>query len=102
MPAGFDDLSLDSLRARRSAKWATYPADVLPAWVAEMDFALAGPVREVLQAALDLDDCGYPHPDGLGEAFAGFAARRFGWTVDPGRVWLLPDVMIGVSEALRA
>jgi cysteine-S-conjugate beta-lyase len=32
---------LDVLRKRRSAKWQTYPADVLPLTVAEMDFALA-------------------------------------------------------------
>jgi cystathionine beta-lyase len=101
LPAAFDDLSLDTLRARRSAKWATYPADVLPAWVAEMDFALAGPVREVLRRAIELDDTGYPHPDGLGEAFARFAAERWGWTVDPGRVWLVADVMVGIAEALR-
>ena len=99
---GFDDLSLDALRAKRSAKWATYPDDVLPAWVAEMDFPLARPVHDVLQAALDADDCGYPHPVQLGEAFAGFARKRFGWTVEPGSVLLLPDVMVGVTEVLRA
>jgi cysteine-S-conjugate beta-lyase len=99
--AGFDDLSLDVLRARRSAKWVTYPADVLPAWVAEMDFPLAGPVRAALQAALDLDDCGYPTPDRLGEAFASFAVRRFGWSVEPEGVWLVPDVMVGIAETLR-
>ena len=32
---------LEVLRQRRSAKWRTYPADVLPLTVAEMDFNLA-------------------------------------------------------------
>jgi cystathionine beta-lyase len=99
--AAFDDLSLDELRTRRSAKWATYPADVLPAWVAEMDFALAGPVRAALQTALDRDDCGYPTPDGLGDSFGGFARRRFGWTVDAATVWLASDVVVGIAETLR-
>jgi len=36
--------ALDTLRQRRSMKWRTYPADVLPAFVAEMDFDLAQPV----------------------------------------------------------
>jgi cystathionine beta-lyase len=99
---GFDDVSLEALRARQSAKWATHPADVLPAWVAEMDFALAAPVREVLQAAVDADDCGYPHPARLGEAFAGFARDRYGWAVAPESVLLVPDVMVGVTEVLRA
>ena len=101
VPASFDDLSLEALRARRSAKWAWYPEDVLPAWVAEMDFPLAGSVREVLQAAVDADDVGYPYPAALGEAFAGFAQRRYGWAVEPASVQLLPDVMVGVAEVLR-
>jgi cystathionine beta-lyase len=100
--AWFDDLSLDALRGRRSAKWRTYPPDVLPAWVAEMDFPLAPPVREALATALLLDDTGYPHPGGLAEGFASFAAARWGWTVDPARVRLVPDVMIAVVETLRA
>src|SRR4029077_3793537 len=83
-------------------KWATHPADVLPAWVAETDFALAAPIRDVLQAAIDADDVGYPHPARLGEAFAGFAAGRYGWTLDPESVLLVPDVMVGVTEVLRA
>src|SRR5205809_229040 len=36
--------TLGVLRKRRSAKWQTYPPDVLPLTVAEMDFALAAPV----------------------------------------------------------
>src|SRR5262245_44898978 len=98
----FENVSLEELRARRSAKWVTYPEDVLPAWVAEMDFPLPPPVREVLLRAVELDDCGYPHPGGLGEAFAGFAADRFGWGVDPERVWLVPDVMSGIAGLLAA
>ena len=44
-PTRFDDLSLEELRQRRSEKWRRYPADVLPAWVAELDFPLAPPVE---------------------------------------------------------
>ena len=60
VPAAFDDLSLEALKRRQSAKWAWYPEDVLPAWVAEMDFPLAEPIREVLQTAVDAGDVGYP------------------------------------------
>jgi cystathionine beta-lyase len=67
-----------------------------------MDFGLATPVREALQAAIDGDDVGYPHPARLGEAFAGFARGRYGWAVDPESVLLVPDVMVGVTEVLRA
>jgi cystathionine beta-lyase len=67
-----------------------------------MDFPLAPPVREALLRAVEHDDCGYPHPGGLGEAFAGFAADRFGWSVDPERVWLVPDVISGIAGLLGA
>jgi cystathionine beta-lyase len=97
----FDDVSLELLKRRRSAKWATYPPDVLPAWVAETDFALALPIRESLLEAVSRDDTGYLEASRLGAAFASFAAARFGWEVDPDRVLLVPDVMSAVAELLR-
>ncbi|MGE5727855.1 MAG: MalY/PatB family protein [Gemmatimonas sp.] len=97
----FDDLSLAKLRGRSSAKWTTYPPDVLPAWVAEMDFPLAEPIKQRLRRAIDADDCGYAHPTALPEAFAAFAKARFDWTVDPSRVRSAPEVMIAIAEILR-
>jgi cysteine-S-conjugate beta-lyase len=93
---------VDGLLARRSAKYSTYPPDVLPAWVAEMDFDLAPPVKAALRAAIDNDDTGYlgARHDGLLEAFAEFAARRLAWTVDPAQVVAVTDVMVGVEELL--
>lgn len=95
--------SLDVLRERRSAKWRTYPADVLPLTVAEMDFALAEPVAAALHAAVDRSDAGYSKaaPD-LGDALAGFAAARWGWEFDPASVTAVTDVGVGVVELLRA
>ena len=98
------ELSLERLRLRRSAKWARYPADVLPAWVAEMDFPLAEPVRVALAEAVELDDTGYAWPEavGLAEAFAEFAGRRLGWEVDPARVSPAGDVVGALIAVLRA
>src|SRR5262249_22007519 len=56
------ELSLESLRLRRSAKWRFYDEDVLPAWVAEMDFPLAPAVKIALAEAVELDDTGYGFP----------------------------------------
>ncbi len=100
MGHGFEDLDLERLRRRRSEKWRAFPPDVLPAFVAEMDYDLADPVKAALRSALDLDDCGYANPAGVGESFARFAAARHGWTVDPGMVHLVPDVMAGVDYIL--
>jgi cysteine-S-conjugate beta-lyase len=94
--------SLETLRKRRSAKWRTYPADVLPMGVAEMDCALAPPIAAALRAAVDAADVGYSaaQPD-LGAAVAGFAGRRWGWQVDPAAVTAVTDVGVGVLELLR-
>jgi cystathionine beta-lyase len=91
------------LSERGSAKWAAFPPDVLPAWVAEMDFPLAEPVKAALHAAIERDDTGYLGPDlaGVPEAFAAFAARRLGWDVDPEQVGVATDVMVGVEELLQ-
>lgn len=97
----FDD-SLETLRKRRSAKWRTYPADVLPLAVAEMDCSLAPPITAALREAVDAADTGYSaaQPD-LGAAIAGFAARRWGWELDPAAITAVTDVGVGVVELLR-
>jgi cystathionine beta-lyase len=101
MRNGFEDLDLGQLRRRRSEKWRAFPPDVLPAFIAEMDYDLAEPVVAVLRSAIDLGDCGYANPTWVGETFARFAAARHGWAVEPGRVHLVPDVMAGVDAILR-
>lgn len=100
MRGDFEDLDLERLRRRQSEKWRAYPRDVLPAFIAEMDYDLAEPVRQALRAAVDLDDCGYANPAGLSEAFALFCAERARWAVDTDRVFLVPDVMAGVDALL--
>jgi cystathionine beta-lyase len=96
-------LPIDQLRRRSSTKWRTYPEDVLPLFVAETDFPLAPAISERLATAVALGDTGYTPPDpGIRSAFAAFAQRRFGWTVDPARVRSTCDVMMGVVEILRA
>ncbi len=101
MPHRFDDVSLADLRRRRSIKWNRYPADVLPSWVAEMDFPLADPIKRELRAAVDRDDTGYASFGGFSEAVSSFLATRLSWTVEPTQISALPDVMAGVVESLR-
>ena len=99
----FDAITLDELRRRRSAKWSHYPADVLPAWVAEMDYPLAAPIARALRDAVDRDDCGYAHANDLAAVFAGWAGTTYGWALDPADARLVPDVMTAIGElVLRA
>ncbi|MFF4255825.1 MalY/PatB family protein [Streptomyces sp. NPDC001663] len=95
-------LSLDRLRCRTSMKWRTYPADVLPLWVAEMDVPLAEPVVTAVNQALEAGDTGYPAGTAYAEALAGFADKRWGWGgLAVERTAIVPDVMLGVVEMLR-
>lgn len=98
------DLSDDELRQRGSAKWAVAPPDVLPAWVAEMDFALSAVIAGALHEAVERGAVGYSPPDrlcGVAEVLAGFARERWAWEVDPERVVLATDTMTGVEVVLR-
>jgi cysteine-S-conjugate beta-lyase len=96
------DCSLERLRRRKSFKWRTHDPDVLPAFVAEMDFDPAEEIKDAIRAALLDGDCGYPHVGELGDAFAEFAADRLGWSPDPARVFAVPDVMSGICEVIQA
>ena len=94
-------LSLEALRNRQSLKWRTYPDDVLPMWVAEMDVALQEPVKAALQEAVERGDTGYPHGTEYAEAFSTMAATRWGWQLDVAdQVRRAGDVMNSVLAVL--
>ena len=103
--AGFDDLDLDELQRRQSSKWRRHPASVLPAWVAEMDFPVAAPIRDAVVAVATAGDYGYPVDEGPASIEALGAhrlARRFDWQPDPALGFKLTDVMRGVINAIVA
>lgn len=102
MDALLGTCSLTGLRQRTSYKWHNYPPDVLPAFVAEMDFDLAEPIVRAVAESMARGECGYASGHGLGEAFAAFAAGRLGWQPDPALIFPIPDVMTGAAEVIGA
>ena len=93
------DVEVARLRQRRGAKWNKYPDDVLPAWVADMDYPVAPAVRAALQESVDLDDHGYAaegERDAVVDAFVDRMADRHGWDVEASRVEVMTDVLQGV------
>ncbi|MEV5848465.1 aminotransferase class I/II-fold pyridoxal phosphate-dependent enzyme [Streptomyces sp. NPDC051985] len=93
---------MERLRRRTSLKWRTYPQDVLPLWVAEMDVPLAAPVVRAVVDAVTLGDTGYPTGAGYAEALAEFASGRWGWDgLEPARTAIVPDVMLGIVEMIK-
>jgi len=98
------DTSLANLRRRRGAKWQHYGADVLPAWVADMDFAPAPAIVAALEARITTGALGYPEAiahSGLFELFAERVAARYGWHIDAGDVLSLVDVVQGLYLCLE-
>jgi cystathionine beta-lyase len=91
----FDDIDLQRLRATRGEKWNLYPSDVLPLWVADMDFPVAEPIQQLLRETLENSDLGYPPPrrERLPSVFADRVGERFGWELDPARVDVVTDVV---------
>jgi cystathionine beta-lyase len=97
-------LTPERLRARRTLKWASQPDDVLAMWVAEMDYPTAPAIADALHRAVDAETFGYPldaGPSGLADVLAADLGRRHGWTVDPADVFLVADVMRGMTLALE-
>ncbi|PWB96909.1 MalY/PatB family protein [Salinibacterium hongtaonis] len=93
---------LDTLRRRTSVKWRAYPDDVLPLFVAEMDFPLARPIGDAIRDAVDRSDTGYSSGGReLPHAFSSFAEKRWGWAVNPDHVRSTADVSMGILEVLR-
>lgn len=104
-PGGVPFAELDPalLRTQRtSLKWTRYPADVLPLFVAEMDFAVAPVVQQALIDRVLASDTGYlDGPGPLAPAFADFARDRWGWEVPHDHVHIATDVATGIVESLR-
>ncbi|MDP9373483.1 MAG: pyridoxal phosphate-dependent aminotransferase [Chloroflexota bacterium] len=99
------ELSIEALRARRCSKWTRYPGDVLPAFVADMDFAVAEPVQAAIRRLVECQDYGYGFRTGeagLAAAFTGRMRERFGWEVDAERVQTVTELIQAMFGAVMA
>lgn len=86
-----------------STKWSRYPADVLPMWVADMDFAAPPVVIEALQQRLLHPLVGYSvAQDNLREAIIADLWNKYAWQVKPQELIFLPGVESGFNMALKA
>ena len=102
--ASFDfDTEIDR-GSTSSMKWERYAGrDVLPFWVADMDFAVAEPVRAALAERLSHPIYGYTvTPPTLVDAVTSFLASEHDWQVDPDWLVWLPGVVSGLAVAARA
>jgi len=96
---------LERLRRRTSSKWRAFGGDMLPMFVAEMDYPLAPVIKETLFEAVELGDTGYVDARSGGRAaalaLADFAADRWDWRPDPEGMQTTTDVSVVIVESLR-
>jgi len=90
-------------RASDSDKWHYYGENVLPLWVADMDFPSPKPVIRALRERVEHGVFGYPtEPPELRPILVERFQRLYGWQVDPRALIFLPGVIAGFNQATHA
>ncbi len=90
-------------RASESAKWHAYAPDVLPMWVADMDFRSPEPVIQALHQRVEHGVFGYPcDSQELTDMIVARLARLYNWKVEPEAIVFLPGVVTGFNLAAHA
>ena len=97
------DTTIDR-RETDSQKWQKYAGrDILPLWVADMDFRSPPEVIAALHARIDHGVFGYARPvKATVEAVVEALQARHGWTIDPAWLVWLPGLVVGLNVAARA
>jgi len=94
---------LPNRRATESVKWREYPEDVLPLWVADMDYLSPEPVIRALRERVEHGVFGYPkEPPEMRAMLVARMAERYGWTIQPDEIIFLPGVVSGFNLACHA
>ena len=100
MPYDFDRL-IDR-RHTNAIKWDAYPSDVLPMWVADMDFAAPEPILAALRTKVEHGIFGYEWaPKELLETVAARMQKLHGWQVTADMVVAIPGIVSGFNVAAR-
>lgn len=101
--SAFNLLTEDQLRRRNTIKWNFFEPDVLPLWIAEMDYPTAPAVLEAVKACVGNEEFGYPpvKEDVLLRATADWCRRRYGWQVSSDWVRVVPDVLKGLEVVIN-
>jgi cystathionine beta-lyase len=91
-------------RGTDSQKWQKYgDRDVIPLWVADMDFRSAPAIVEALHRRVDHGIFGYARPiKSTVESYVAACEARYGWKVDPSWIVWLPGLVVGLNVTARA
>jgi cystathionine beta-lyase len=90
-------------RSTDSIKWGIHPADVIPMWVADMDFRSAEPIVEALRERAAHGVFGYSRPaHALTTVIQERMKRLYGWSVSEPEIIFLPGIVTGLNIAFQA
>ena len=103
-PAPFDFERVPDRRNGDSVKWNKYAGrDVIPLWIADMDFAAPPNVLAALHERLAQGCLGYAEAwPALVESIVAYARRHYGWHIEPEWLVWLPGLVTGINLACRA
>lgn len=100
------EYNFDEILNRRnsdSIKWKLYGDEVLPFWVADMDFKSPQPVIDALIKRVEHGVFGYPEEDkSLKEVICGRVKKLYDWEVNPDEIVFLPGVVNGFNLVIQA
>ena len=86
-----------------SSKWETYDRDVIPLWVADMDFRSPEPIIKALQVRAAHGIFGYgATEEAVGEWFCTHLLEQYDWHVSPDQLVFLPGLVSGLNLVVRA
>jgi cystathionine beta-lyase len=90
-------------RGSDSNKWHKYGEDILPLWVADMDFPAPEPIVRALQERVAHGVFGYgSQPHALREAICSRMWQQHRWQVEPEHIVFLPGLVCGLNVVCRA
>jgi cystathionine beta-lyase len=99
-------IDFDTVHDRRgtgSSKWSKYPADILPMWVADMDFPAAPEIVNAIRNRLEHPVLGYGIARGeLRTQIVADMRSKYSWSIAPDDIIFLPGVEPGFNMALKA
>ena len=100
----FDFDTLIDRGATGSEKWNKYKGrDIIPLWVADMDFRSPPPLIEALHGRVEHGVFGYTYPEqGLIDVVLAALVRDYGWKIDPEWLVWLPGLVCGLNVLCRA
>ena len=87
-----------------SLKWDRYRnTDIIPMWVADMDFRAPTPILDALHNDVQHGIFGYPKPkEELVEVICRMLKNKYDWVIDPAWIVWLPGLVTGLNIACRS